>query len=138
MGEILGGTIKGFLTPPGGKREQIDKSFYETAHRELFEETGLIGVDERKVATVTINIKGTQRTLRIHVFKCTNWTGRLKVEEREFSYLRFFPFDEIPWDKLAPGDQLWLEPVLKGRTLGATITCGSSRTHVESVKIRKR
>ena len=136
MGEILGGTIKGFITPPGGKKNPGDNNIKATADREMLEETGLTGLDGEEVAKVTIKIRGRRRVILLHVFKYTHWVGRLKVETREFSYLRFFPIKSIPWDKLAHGDETWMKSVLTGKRLNAVVLCGEDRTKVEKITIK--
>ncbi len=135
MGQILGGSIAGYLTPPGGKRELYDKTLKDTAHRELFEETGLYGKNERKVASVEIVIEGDKRIVNLHIYRCTEFTGRIKTEEREFSYLKFFKFKSINWGMLAPGDETWMKYVLRGERVRAKIICGRNRADLREVHI---
>lgn len=135
LGQILGGTIAGFLTPPGGKVDKSDKNIKAAAIRELHEETHFRAKEMHEVATVKIKITGKRRTLVVHLFKCKSWTGRLRREKREFSYLKFFTISKIPWEKMAPGDEEWMKRLLKGEHLRVDVLCGEKRTDLREIKI---
>jgi 8-oxo-dGTP pyrophosphatase MutT (NUDIX family) len=127
LGQAHKGDIAGFLTPPGGKVEKSDKNIKEAAIRELREETGYQAREIYKVATVRIQIRKKRKTIRLHVYKCKSWTGNLKLEAREFSYLKFIPISKIPWEKTVPGDKDWMVPVLEGQRLSVTMICNKNR-----------
>lgn len=134
VGQKQRGILTGYLTPPGGGFELYDKNLLATAHRELLEETGLCGFGERGVAKLNIRIKGSRRQIFIHVFKCTKWTGCLKMCD-EFKWLKFIPISKIPWDQAVPGDRDWMEKVLAGNRLTADIICGATRHDLEKISI---
>ncbi len=135
LGQILGGTIAGFLTPPGGKVERGETA-KSCAIRELQEETNLHAREINEVAKVKIRIFGKARTVILHVFVCKSFTGRVKRQKREFSYLKWFNIRTIPYDKMAPGDKIWVREILGGEKLNVKIVCGKDRLDYVEINMR--
>jgi 8-oxo-dGTP diphosphatase len=135
LGQILGGTIAGFLTPPGGKVEKGETTKL-CAIRELREEAGLKALEINEVAKVKIRIIGKSRTVTLHVFVCKSFTGRVRRLEREFSYLKWFNTKTIPYHKMPPGDEGWMKRVISGERLEMNMLCGNDRLDLREFTIR--
>ncbi len=136
LGQILGGTIAGFVTPPGGKVEKSDKNIKDAAARELAEETNLKARQIHQVAEVRIRISGKRKTVILNVFVCKSWSGRLRRESREFSYLKWFNISRIPYHKMAPGDEEWVRRILRGERLDVDVICHNDRCDLREIKIK--
>lgn len=138
LGKIEGGTIAGFVTPPGGKFERCkDASIEESARRELKEETGLHAEKMIRIGQVAIKIIKKRKILYLNVFKCKSYTGRLKICKREFSWMKFYPIGRVPWDKFAPGDRSWMEEIIANcRKIKASIVCDKNRKDLKEIHIR--
>ncbi len=135
LGQIRNGSITGFLTPPGGKVEKSDKNIRSSAIRELYEETRLKAREIHEVAKVEIKILGKQRTVILHVFVCKSFTGVLRRLEQEFTYLKWFPVNRVPYDLMAPGDEEWVKRVLRGERLSVNLLCGRDRLDLCEIRI---
>jgi 8-oxo-dGTP pyrophosphatase MutT (NUDIX family) len=132
LGLAKGGFMDGFLTPVGGKVDKRDKTIEAGARRELWEETGVKARKLYKVGTILVKIVGPKWKVRIHVFKCS-WSGRISNRSGEFTSLRFYPTNKIPWDKFIPGDRDWLEKTLKGQRIKVRIICGENRADLQEI-----
>lgn len=103
----------------GGKplnAEQIEK----TAIRELYEEVGVIVVEEelRKAAELTFIFPSKKEwDQKVHVFLASNWSGQ-PVETEEMCP-QWFSFDALPFEKMWPDDPDWLPLVLQGQKVSA-------------------
>lgn len=135
LGQILGGTIAGFITTPGGKVERGETA-KSCAIRELREEAGLKALEINEVAKVKIRIIGKTRTVILHVFVCKSFTGRVRRLKREFSYLKWFNIKTIPYDKMAPGDKFWVREILEGERQSVKILCGKDRLDFVDIYMR--
>ena len=101
--EILLGkrTDNGYWDYPAGSME-IGESFEECARREVFEETGLtcgkleyfmeLSGDESFYEYPN----GDQVYLAVIIYICRDFSGELKVQEKEVYEQRFFPIDRLP------------------------------------------
>ncbi len=129
--------FKEAIVAPGGKIEKDDLGKISAAWREGWQEAGLRGKNARSIARLNITIWWARRKITVHVVKCTNWSGRLRVNLEEFKNLSFIPFDKIPWDRLVPGDEKWMKEVLlKGKCRQVRILCGESRHKLLSITTR--
>ena len=135
LGQIRNGSITGFLTPPGGKVEKSDKNIRSSAIRELYEETRLKARQINEFAQVKITILGQSKTLYLHVFVCKSFSGVLRRLEREFTYLKWFPINKVPYEKMAPGDEEWVKRVLRGERLSVDLLCGRDRRDLSEIRI---
>ncbi len=135
LGQIRSGLIMGFLTPPGGKVEKSDRNIKEAAKRELLEETRLKAREMHEVAKVKIKILSERRTVILHVFVCKSFSGVLRRLEREFTYLKWFPVNRVPYDIMASGDEDWVKRVLRGERLSVNLLCGRDRLDLMEIHI---
>ena len=97
----------------GGKLK-AGESPMEGAAREALEETGLL-VSQLKLHGV-LNFYFGQKAKPdwvVHVFSTSTFEGKLKSSEE--GILRWFAFDEIPYDEMWQDDEHWLPLLLEGR-----------------------
>jgi len=137
LGLKTSGPIAGYVVAVGGHVNDSDAGYISAGHRETSEESSLIPDSSQKVAELRIWIKEKKLRMVVHVTRCTQWSGRLKNKSREFGWLRFIPFSEIPWDQTPPSDEAWMKRVLlDDKHCIISIKCGKDRTDVQSVALR--
>jgi len=86
---------------------EIGESAEDAVIREVFEET-YIEIQKSDIKKVLEFPDGNH----LHVFVATNWSGELKIKELSLKELRWFSFDEIPWEQTFPGTKKWLPKIL--------------------------
>lgn len=88
--------FKGFLVPPGGKKEE-NEDIYECIQREIFEETGL-KIKNPKLKVVTTEIGPQNYNWILFIFTCSNLSGELKESSEgklEWKYIRNLPGENM-------------------------------------------
>lgn len=86
---------------PGGAME-LYETIEETAIRELKEETGITAAELELVTVLSgsdFNFEypnGDKMCTVIVLFKVTNYSGELKVSDKESKALQFFPMTDLP------------------------------------------
>lgn len=108
------GISKGKWNAVGGKVDSGETPL-KCIRREAFEETGL------RIRRPSYHGKfkfffdsaGSGQYGIVHVFSADRFSGRLK--ENDEGELRWFDLDEIPFDKMWEGDNLWVPLMLSGR-----------------------
>ena len=109
------GPSSGFLLPPGGKIKEEDKSPLHAVKRECFEESDLRVSRGVFVAKLLVTIANTKVEIHVSFFEFRGWRGRLVNMTPEYSWLKFLPVANYPWDKALPGDSAWLKGLLDTR-----------------------
>lgn len=132
LGPKRTGVVAGLLMPSGGHIDSGDLGPLTACMRESGEETGLRPIFGHKVAELRVRVEGKRKKRTVHVFLFTQWTGRLKRgKSREFKWLKFFPYSEIPWDQMPPLEKYWFDQVLIKRMKRIVrIRCGKNRRDV--------
>ena len=98
----------------GGKLEE-GESVEEAAVREILEEGNVKVVKEDLEHFGTIDFHFTDKPdwdQKVFIYKTVRWEG--EPEETEEMKPRWFSFDEIPFDKMWAGDDIWLKKVING------------------------
>lgn len=54
----------------------------------------------------------TVKDIEFHVYLANAWQGEFKIGEAGLEELRWFSFDELPFDQMHPGDKDWLPGIL--------------------------
>ena len=103
----------------GGKLDlRKDKNIFDTAIREMKEESGVKIKDIEKVAILNFYFPYRKEwDQEVHVFISRNWEGEPK--ESEEMKPKWFKIKEIPFEKMWPDDKFWLPKILKGEKLQA-------------------
>jgi ADP-ribose pyrophosphatase YjhB (NUDIX family) len=86
-----------------------DETPAATVSREISEETKLL-VSPSEVAPMTVV---ESETLQLHVFVAWSWHGELEAVDPTLKQLRWFKFDEVPYDQMHEGNNNWLPRVLE-------------------------
>ncbi len=141
LGMKIDGALAGFLNMPGGHMEESDEGPISGSIRECKEETNLKCIGGRIVAILSIWRKKEKKHITVYVVYHPQYEGRLKRDPKEFSELKWFPVANIPYDKMAPGDDVWLSKLLKkmkrplSKPLRVCIRCGEDRRDVQKVSL---
>ena len=104
----------------GGKFETPDKTVFDTALRELFDEAGVVARPEdlKLVGRVGFFWKGNGSAIPdmdVCFFFLDCYDGE-PTETDEMNVPCFFPVLEIPYNDMMPGDQLFLPHIFRGHT----------------------
>lgn len=104
----------------GGKVKEGER-IKQTAIREIGEEFGIRPTLLEKVAKINFFHPSipTGGRWTAYVFLIKKWQG--KPRESEEMKPQWFPFEKIPYDKMWPGDILWLPRILGGEMVTANI-----------------
>ncbi len=102
----------------GGKTDK-GESVEEAAARETKEEIGVKILKPNKVAELYFYLVDKEKTrdLIVHVFMVNKWEG--KPKESEEMRPKWFKIDDIPYNKMWDGDDLWIPRVLSGEKIMA-------------------
>jgi 8-oxo-dGTP pyrophosphatase MutT (NUDIX family) len=97
----------------GGKLEQ-NESPEDCVKREVYEETGL-RISDLKFHGVLNFYFGNRKEIDwiVHVFSTSVFEGKVKSSKE--GNLRWFNFEDIPFDEMWADDRYWLPLVLKGK-----------------------
>jgi 8-oxo-dGTP diphosphatase/2-hydroxy-dATP diphosphatase len=96
----------------GGKVEP-GESIEEAARRELLEESGLIADSILPYGVLNFSFENEEKVLEVHIFKVEDYSG--KETETEEMTVEWFPYADIPYNKMWPDDQYWLPYLLNGK-----------------------
>jgi len=109
MGLFGGGKWNGV-----GGRLKLGESPEECVKREVFEETGLRVLDLKFHGILNFYF-GDREELDwiVHVFSTTNFEGEQKPSDE--GDLKWFDFEEIPYEKMWGDDKHWLPLLFKGQ-----------------------
>jgi 8-oxo-dGTP diphosphatase len=117
---LLGWKKRGFgagrYNGVGGKVEPSE-TLEEAAIRECREEIGVTPLELTTVAELEflMDVDRGPWLIRAHVFTSTLWDAE-PVETSEFAP-RWFPLDQVPYDRMWSDDRHWLPRVLAGESL---------------------
>lgn len=113
---LLGFKKKGFGTGKwngfGGKVEE-GESIEAAAHREVVEEAGIEPIDIEKRGIVTFDFKDGSRSVEVHIFACSEFSG--EPTESEEMKPQWFMMEDIPFREMWTADAYWLPIFFKGR-----------------------
>lgn len=76
--------------------------------REVGEETAIEVEAEDLLEVYLLELED----LLLHVFVARRWGGSIEAREQSLLQMRWFNFDDIPYDQLPPGNSEWLPGVL--------------------------
>lgn len=110
---------KGKWSIPGGRFEQTDISLFETAIRELREETGINLINNEKDAVVC-SFHYPFFEWKTFMYEVDSYFLAPKILGYEFSEIRFIPLKEIQKYKLAFGVRKEIRRFLKNKTISYT------------------
>lgn len=110
----------------GGKLKP-EETIEQCAIREVEEEFGVTPIALAQVATINFYFPHVQQeenwNQQVCVFLVTDWQGTPRPAE-EMTKIKWFKFDQIPFDQMWAADRHWLPPVLAGEKLSAEIMFG--------------
>jgi len=120
----------------GGKAKRTE-SMEQAAIRELAEETGIRAEKIRKVCELDFAFPHVPKVRRwdqvVHVFLVEEWKGEPK-ESREMRP-EWFPFQEIPYDRMWQDDRHWLPLVLKGKKVKGRFVFAEDGNSIKGMEI---
>lgn len=114
----------------GGKPESHDNSIYDTAIRELYEETGegLIcekqNLESAAIIDFTLEYKDQESFyMKVYIFRLESYTGSY-VDTIEMKKHTWFSFDKIPYSHMLPDSKVFLPKIIAGECfIGDMTTC---------------
>lgn len=110
----------GWLNGYGGKIEEGETP--ETgAIREIEEEAGIEITEENleKIAVIDF-FEVDEHMFKCHIYFVKDWKGEPKASE-EMGAPQKFPLSAVPFEKMWPGDRVWLPLVTSGKKITATV-----------------
>lgn len=125
----------------GGKRDMDDASVRDTATRELEEESGIIASPHNLVPVGNIHFFWTGNEsetpdMDVYFFFLATWQGEPR-ETAEMGKPEFFPVDKVPYEKMLPGDKIFLPKMLQGEVVVADIRFGQKHSHGMPLFLRR-
>lgn len=97
----------------GGKVEP-EETIEQTAAREPYEEAGITLTDMKKSGIIYFHFESGEESHEVHAFRADSYEGT-PCESDEFSDLRWFHRDKMPWDSMWAGDRIWMPLLLDGK-----------------------
>lgn len=76
--------------------------------REIGEETAIQVAPDNLLEVYLLELED----LLLHVFVARRWSGSIEAREESLLQMRWFDFDDIPYDQMPPGNAEWLPAVL--------------------------
>jgi 8-oxo-dGTP pyrophosphatase MutT (NUDIX family) len=119
-----------------GGMQEAGETVEQAALRELNEEAGVLAIDYQKVAEMYYHFPATPEWNQVvHVYLVTRWEG----EPRETPEItaEWFPFGNIPYDRMWDNDKYWLPHVLSGKKVKGSVVHDGNKTiekHIEFVE----
>lgn len=111
---LLGAKKRGFgeeyVNGFGGKVKE-NETIEQAAKRELYEEAG-IEAELEKMGEIEFEFESKPELLEVHFYRSNAFSG--EPTESEEMRPRWYPIDEIPYDKMWPDDPYWMPMLLKG------------------------
>lgn len=110
------GTYNGY----GGKMEEYDTTIFDTAVRELYDESGVVAKKEdlELVTRVYFYVKKEDESFEpfmdVSFFFVRVWEGKPK-EGEEMGEPTFFDKEHMPYDEMMPADKALFEMMLQGK-----------------------
>ncbi len=98
-------------------KPELGETIMEAAAREVYEECNLAVKNLEEVGLINFSWLNKQQDLEVHVFKCTEFSG--KIEESEEMKPAWFSLDKIPYDKMWDDDNYWLPIFLANKKFEA-------------------
>lgn len=97
---------------PGGKLQK-DETLQDCVIREVYEETGLI-VNDLVYHGALSHFFGQDKEADwvVHIFSTSKFEGVIKANEE--GELKWFKFQDVPYDEMWEDDRYWLPSVLRG------------------------
>jgi len=106
----------------------------QAALRELHEEAGVLAIDYEKVAEMTYHFPATPDWNQVvHVYLVTRWGGEPK-ETAEMT-AEWFPFANIPYDRMWDNDKYWLPQVLLGKKVKGSVIHDGNKTIEKNIEL---
>jgi len=106
---------RGKWNGPGGK-QKADETIEQSAVREAREETGLTMIEFKQLAELEFIYENHGDWDNItYVYLCRNFSGDLK--ESDEGELKWFRFEDIPYQQMWGDDPYWLPKVLSGESV---------------------
>jgi 8-oxo-dGTP diphosphatase len=104
--------------------------------REVYEETGLsvANIQYHGVLTFTFDIRGSD-TLVVHVFSTRDFDGSIQANDE--GILRWFAFDDIPYQSMWLDDQYWLPLMLAGKRFQGVFHFNQEGTAIRDWELRE-
>lgn len=121
MGLKKRGTAKDKWNGFGGKQER-GETVVQTMLRELKEEADVDGIDYEQVGFLDFG-----NDACAYLYLVTSWKGT--PAETEEMVPQWFDIDQIPYDRMWPGDRVWLPRILSCEKL--KVVFGATKDNME-------
>lgn len=111
---------RGYLVGPGGKIEPGETS-EQCVKRETRDEVKVIPKSPKKVGTITFRFfhEGAPETQEVDFYIAREWDG--EPGETDVMKPEWFEIDKIPYDRMLPENQEFVDPMLHGKNVVGTM-----------------